>query len=127
MYAYLNLLTMLSLSNYNELFIFNKMLLVVGGQAPKAIRSVESYDLRTERWVLMPEMPTRRCRAGVVGLNNKVYAVGGFNGTLRVKTVDVYDIITDTWSSGVPMEERRSTLGVAVMSNKIYAVSSDQF
>lgn len=39
-----------------------KILLVVGGQAPKAIRSVECYDQREERWYQAAEMPTRRCR-----------------------------------------------------------------
>lgn len=39
-----------------------KVLLVIGGQAPKAIRSVECYDLREERWYQAAEMPTRRCR-----------------------------------------------------------------
>lgn len=39
-----------------------KVLLVIGGQAPKAIRSVECYDLREEKWYQAAEMPTRRCR-----------------------------------------------------------------
>lgn len=60
-----------------------KVLLVVGGQAPKAIRSVECYDFRDERWYQVAEMPSRRCRAGLAVINGKVYAVGGFNGSLR--------------------------------------------
>lgn len=39
-----------------------KILLVIGGQAPKAIRSVECYDLREEKWYQAAEMPNRRCR-----------------------------------------------------------------
>lgn len=39
-----------------------KVLLVVGGQAPKAIRSVECFDFKEERWFQVAEMPTRRCR-----------------------------------------------------------------
>lgn len=39
-----------------------KVLLVIGGQAPKAIRSVECYDLREEQWYQAAEMPSRRCR-----------------------------------------------------------------
>jgi len=38
---------------------------VVGGQAPKAIRSVESYDFKDDRWRQVSEMTSRRCRAGV--------------------------------------------------------------
>lgn len=99
-----------------------KVLLVVGGQAPKAIRSVECLDVGLESWSSAAEMPGRRCRAGVVVVAGKVYAVGGFNGSLRVRTVDVYDPVLDQWSSCVGMEARRSTLGVAVLNNCIYAV-----
>ncbi|XP_046673148.1 LOW QUALITY PROTEIN: ring canal kelch homolog [Homalodisca vitripennis] len=99
-----------------------KVLLVVGGQAPKAIRSVECYDFSTETWSSVAEMPGRRCRAGLVVLGGRVYAVGGFNGSLRVRTVDVYDAVLDQWTVCAGMEARRSTLGVAVLNNCIYAV-----
>ncbi|ESO84234.1 hypothetical protein LOTGIDRAFT_211219 [Lottia gigantea] len=99
-----------------------KVLLMIGGQAPKAIRSVECYDFQEERWYQLAEMPTRRCRCGVAVLNGSVYAVGGFNGSLRVRTVDVYDPLKDTWTACPSMEARRSTLGVAVLNNLIYAV-----
>ncbi|CAH0392031.1 unnamed protein product [Bemisia tabaci] len=102
--------------------VLPKVILVVGGQAPKAIRSVECYDLTTERWTSLAELPTRRCRAGLVVLDGRVYAVGGFNGSLRVRTVDVYDAEQDHWTSCQGMEARRSTLGVAVLGNYIYAV-----
>ena len=42
-----------------------KILLAIGGQAPKAIRSVEGYDFKEDRWVNISEMPNRRCRCGV--------------------------------------------------------------
>ncbi|XP_035669434.1 kelch-like protein 2 [Branchiostoma floridae] len=99
-----------------------KVMFVVGGQAPKAIRSVECFDFKEERWYQVAEMTTRRCRAGVVVMNGLIYAVGGFNGSLRVRTVDVYDPNKDTWTSVQSMEARRSTLGTAVLNEYIYAV-----
>ncbi|XP_064458270.1 kelch-like protein 2 [Ornithodoros turicata] len=99
-----------------------KMLLVVGGQAPKAIRSVECYDLKKERWYQLAELPTRRCRAGLAVVDGLVFAVGGFNGSLRVRTVDAYDAARDQWTQAPSMEARRSTLGVAVLNGTIYAV-----
>ncbi|KAF4521714.1 hypothetical protein B566_EDAN012162 [Ephemera danica] len=99
-----------------------KVLLVVGGQAPKAIRSVECYDFKEERWYQVAEMPSRRCRAGLSVIGGRVYAVGGFNGSLRVRTVDVYDAVTDQWMSCASMDARRSTLGVAVLNGCIFAV-----
>uniref|UniRef100_A0A8C4NNH5 Kelch-like family member 2 n=1 Tax=Eptatretus burgeri TaxID=7764 RepID=A0A8C4NNH5_EPTBU len=99
-----------------------KVMIVVGGQAPKAIRSVECYDLKKERWFHVAELPSRRCRAGVVALNGLVFAVGGFNGSLRVRTVDIYDPLKDTWLKAPNLQNRRSTLGAAVLNGLIYAV-----
>jgi len=99
-----------------------KVMLAIGGQAPKAIRSVECYDFKEDRWFHLSEMPGRRCRCGVAVVRGRVYGVGGFNGSLRVRTVDMYDPTADSWSSIASMEARRSTLGVAVMNDHIYAV-----
>ncbi|KAG8592586.1 hypothetical protein GDO81_000552 [Engystomops pustulosus] len=42
-----------------------KLMVVVGGQAPKAIRSVECYDFKEEQWHQVAELPSRRCRSGL--------------------------------------------------------------
>lgn len=100
-----------------------KCLLIIGGQAPKAIRDSEYYDFMANKWFDLPQpLPTRRCRAGLAVLNGIVYAIGGFNGSMRVKSVDCYDPQTKQWTNCTQMEARRSTLGVAVLNNMIYAV-----
>ncbi|XP_052743495.1 ring canal kelch homolog [Bicyclus anynana] len=99
-----------------------RALLAVGGQAPKAIRDVEAFDLDGGRWRAAAELPSRRCRAGLAAVGGRLYAVGGFDGTLRVRSVDVYDVATDSWAPGPPLGARRSTLGVAVIGSVIYAV-----
>ncbi|XP_046905508.1 kelch-like protein 3 isoform X3 [Hypomesus transpacificus] len=88
-----------------------KVMIVVGGQAPKAIRSVECYDFQEDRWYQVADLPSRRCRA-----------VGGFNGSLRVRTVDAYDGVRDQWTTVPSMQERRSTLGAAVLGDLLYAI-----
>ncbi|KAF7228584.1 kelch-like protein 3 isoform X2 [Nothobranchius furzeri] len=99
-----------------------KVMIVVGGQAPKAIRSVECYDFQEDRWYQVADLPSRRCRAGVVAMAGQVYAVGGFNSSLRERTVDAYDGGRDQWSTVASMQERRSTLGAAVLADFLYAV-----
>ena len=42
-----------------------QIMLVVGGQAPKAIRSLEIYDFKSEKWTHAADMPARRCRSGL--------------------------------------------------------------
>ena len=46
-----------------------QVLLVIGGQAPKAIRSVECFDFKEEKWSQVADMPSRRCRCGKCGLS----------------------------------------------------------
>ena len=41
------------------------MMLAIGGQAPKAVRSVECYSFKEDRWTHLSDMPVRRCRCGV--------------------------------------------------------------
>ena len=59
--------------------------LIVGGQAPKAIKNVEIYDVQNHTCRPCPELQSRRCRCGVTVLDGSVYAVGGFDGTSRVR------------------------------------------
>ncbi|KAM9795370.1 kelch-like protein 3 [Neosynchiropus ocellatus] len=100
-----------------------KVMIVVGGQAPKAIRNVECYDFQEDRWYSVADLPSRRCRAGVVSMAGRVFAIGGFNSSSRERTVDVYEGSRDQWSGAVAsMQERRSTLGAAVLGDLLYAV-----
>ncbi|XP_014677415.1 PREDICTED: kelch-like protein 3 [Priapulus caudatus] len=122
-----------------------KVMLVIGGQAPKAIKSVECYDFKEDKWYPVSDMLCRRCRAGVAVLNGQVYAVGGFNGNLRVRTVDAFAPGKDQWTSMqcsamglnsvesfdpganewkmvTPMSTRRSSVGVGVVNGLLYAV-----
>ncbi len=59
--------------------------IIVGGQAPKAIRNIEIYDVKAHQCKVGPELVSRRCRCGVTVLNGQVFAVGGFDGTSRVR------------------------------------------
>ncbi|XP_075622421.1 kelch-like protein 3 isoform X4 [Balearica regulorum gibbericeps] len=94
-----------------------KVMIVVGGQAPKAIRSVECYDFEEERWDQVAELPSRRCRAG------KLYAVGGYDGASRqcLSTVEQYNPATNEWTYVADMSTRRSGAGVGVLSGLLYA------
>ncbi|EHB03274.1 Kelch-like protein 3 [Heterocephalus glaber] len=80
-----------------------KVMIVVGGQAPKAIRSVECYDFEEDRWDQIAELPSRRCRAGLA-------------------SVEAYSYKTNEWFFVAPMNTRRSSVGVGVVEGKLYAV-----
>ncbi|XP_014829878.1 PREDICTED: kelch-like protein 2 isoform X2 [Poecilia mexicana] len=95
-----------------------KVMVVVGGQAPKAIRSVECFDFEEQRWYQVAELPTRRCRAGIL------YAVGGYDGATRqcLSTVEAYNPKNNAWSYIAEMGTRRSGAGVGVLKGLLYAV-----
>lgn len=43
-----------------------RLMMVIGGQAPKAIRNVDMYDFQLEKWTPVADLPMRRCRCGTI-------------------------------------------------------------
>uniref|UniRef100_A0A8R1DTW6 BTB domain-containing protein n=1 Tax=Caenorhabditis japonica TaxID=281687 RepID=A0A8R1DTW6_CAEJA len=97
-------------------------IMVVGGQAPKAITNVDLFDPDSQLWSSCASLPQRRCRSGVSVCMGYVYTTGGFNGAQRVKSVDYYDPRTDTWRTANQMTARRSTHGITTCHKVLYAV-----
>lgn len=97
-------------------------IMIVGGQAPKAITNVDLFDPDSQLWSSCASLPQRRCRSGVSMCNGYVYTTGGFNGAQRVRSVDFYDPRTDTWRSANQMSARRSTHGITTCQQVLYAV-----
>ncbi|CAB3403818.1 unnamed protein product [Caenorhabditis bovis] len=100
----------------------SKYVMIIGGQAPKAVANVDLFDPDSHLWSSCSPLPQRRCRSGVSICRDLVYSTGGFNGAQRVKSVDVYDPRSDIWISSCPMECRRSTHGLTVEDGSLYAV-----
>lgn len=100
----------------------SQLIMIVGGQAPKAISSVDTFDPDSQRWNSLAPLQQRRCRCGVVKAGDLIYAIGGFNGSARIRSVEIYDPRRNLWLTGPLMEARRSTLGVAVLDGSIVAV-----
>lgn len=80
---------------------------MVGGQAPKAIRSVECYDFQEDRWYQVADLPSRRCRAGMSSISAPVLTVRcSHSGSPHPLTLCVCVRCT----------------GVVFMAGKVYAV-----
>ena len=98
-------------------------LIVIGGQAPKAICQCEYFDFSTKKWnEFICELPSRRCRSGIVVLNGLIFVIGGFNGQCRIRSVDMFDTKLNKWTQCASLEVKRSTLGACVLNGLIYAV-----
>ena len=63
-------------------------MLAIGGQAPKAVRSVECYSFKEDRWTHLSDMPVRRCRCGVavVQVNTARTTVNGVAKAFKIVT-----------------------------------------
>ncbi|KAK6030374.1 kelch repeat protein [Ostertagia ostertagi] len=106
----------------------SQLVMLVGGQAPKAISNVDTFDPDSQRWSSLASLQQRRCRCGVVMAGDLVYAIGGFNGTARIRSVEIYDprrvllFCLGQWMALPSMTTRRSSVGVAAMNGIVYAV-----
>ncbi|XP_063794453.1 kelch-like protein 4 [Pseudophryne corroboree] len=98
-------------------------LYAVGGMdSSKGATTIEKYDLRTNSWIQIGTMNSRRLQFGVAVIDNKLYVVGGRDGLKTSNTVECFNPITKVWSVMPPMSTHRHGLGVAVLEGPMYAV-----
>nr|CAI5830283.1 unnamed protein product [Callosobruchus analis] len=67
-------------------------------------------------------MQNQRCSAGVVVLDDKLYAVGGRDGASCLRTVERYDPHANRWVQAPPLTRRRGGVGVAVAHGYLYTI-----
>ena len=103
----------------------NGKLYVLGGYPPSRItvRTVQIYDIATDRWQLGPALPQPNNHGMAAAVNGKIYLIGGqltADQEGYVNTVYELDPAVGTWVEKAPMPTARSG-GVAVVhGGKIY-------
>lgn len=76
------------------------ILLSIGGMdSQKGSVTIESFDLRDNKWSLLKNMPTRRLQFGCALYRDKLIIVGGRDGLKTLNTVDAIDLQTMSWTS----------------------------
>ncbi|GLC25260.1 hypothetical protein rosag_17730 [Roseisolibacter agri] len=108
----------------------NGKLYVLGGYPPqmgpnRTSRTVQVYDIATDRWTLGPELPEPNNHGMAAAVNGKVYLLGGQvtddqNGLTAVNTVWELDPARGTWVAKAPMPTARSGGVAVVLQGKIY-------
>jgi hypothetical protein len=105
---------------------FGDRLYVVGGRAGGAdsnLAAAEAYDVGSDRWMTLPEMPTARGGIAAAATSNGfVVAVGG-EGDRAFEEVEAYDVKNDRWLSLPPMLTARHGLGVVAILNRVYTLA----
>jgi len=105
----------------------NGKLYVLGGYPPsrQTARTVQVYDIATDRWQLGPPLPQPNNHGMAAAVNGKIYLLGGQftddqQGATAVNTVYELDPATGAWAAKALMPTARSG-GVAVAhAGKIY-------
>jgi N-acetylneuraminic acid mutarotase len=103
----------------------NRKLYLLGGYpaSRQTVRTVQVYDIASDRWELGPPLPQPNNHGMAAGVNGKVYLIGGqttADDPSYVNTVYELDPTTGEWVAKAPMPTARSA-GVAIVHDgKVY-------
>ena len=103
----------------------NGKLYLLGGYpaSRQTARTVQVYDIASDRWELGPQLPLPNNHGMAASVNGKIYLIGGqttADDPSYVNTVYELDPATGAWVAKAPMPTARSA-GVAVVHDgKIY-------
>ncbi|WP_123966628.1 Kelch repeat-containing protein [Chryseobacterium phosphatilyticum] len=106
--------------------LYNGKIYVFGGSGlngaatTKFSNRFQYYDIASNTWNPLPDMPTARETKGKI-VNDKLYVIGGFNGTPS-RLINVYDLNTNRWTDQYTMPSGISGHSLAVSDNKIFIV-----
>ncbi|MEZ5366280.1 MAG: kelch repeat-containing protein [Bryobacterales bacterium] len=94
---------------------------VAGGEGEQRAATVfEAFDVATERWQALSDLPQPRTRLTAQSVNGKFYAVGGrLPGAAPQREVFEYDPAAGSWRTRAPMPTARSDAASAVLGGKI--------
>jgi N-acetylneuraminic acid mutarotase len=98
---------------------------VIGGF--DGVGRVEAYDVPTNEWATVANLPQPRNHIGAAAIDGFVYSVGGFvgNGFTPADEVYRYDPERDSWREMAPLPTRRGALAVAAVDGLLYAVAGN--
>lgn len=126
--------------SYLALVECRDVIYAVGGQerksesGPRALSTVEAFDLYSERWISTEPLTTGRLGLTASHLvhpdgDDFIYACGGADGqwTLQsdgqvLASVERYNVREGTWSAAPPMSIPRLGHAAAVVNNKLYII-----
>jgi len=86
------------------------------------LKTFEVYNIATETWSTLPDMPTYRWGLSVVAFDGKIYVFGGRGLVNRPTAVDVYNPQDSSWTSVTNIPTPRYQLATCVIDSNIYAI-----
>jgi hypothetical protein len=102
---------------------YGDQLLAIGGlNGSDAVNTVEMYNMYTDSWEMVSDMPTSRYGVAVGKLHGTVYCMGGCTSGIFLDICECYDTELDTWQTVSSMSRPRKYLGAAQSHNRIFAI-----
>lgn len=102
---------------------FADILVAIGGlHLGSPVASGERYNLYTDEWAPIEDMPTLRYGIAVTQLHGQVYCLGGFESGRYLSTVETYDPEENAWTIRPPMLVSRKYFGASCVGGKLYAL-----
>ncbi len=93
------------------------------------LSSVEVFNLKTNQWQEITEMPTPRTSHTASIVDGKVYVIGGYiqedKKYKNLGTIEIYDPATDCWTQAPDMLIGRSGHMTEVVDGQIYIFGGD--
>ncbi len=87
------------------------------------LTTVEKYDIDTDTWSAVAQLPSARSDLAAVAHGGKIYVFGGCSDTGVTREVDMYDPQTNTWTTGLmPMPTARASLVAGHSGDNVYAI-----
>lgn len=101
---------------------FADVMVAIGGlHLGSPVASGEQYNMYTDEWSPIEDMPTLRYGVAVTQLHGQIYCLGGFESGKYLSTVEAYDPEENSWVIRPPMLVSRKYFGATSLGGKIFA------
>lgn len=108
--------------------VVNGKIYVMGGTAtggigsPTSVQTTYCYDIATDIWTTLANMPLARHSHAAVAVGTKIYVVGGYysQGSATVNTCYEYDTNNDTWTTLANMPNSLFNHAAVAVGTKVY-------
>ncbi|XP_041376545.1 gigaxonin-like [Gigantopelta aegis] len=97
----------------------------IGGSSDlssQPLTTMEVYNIFTNRWRTLPDVPIKRLWSSYASLNKKIYVIAGHTSTKFYEAVECFNTKTETWVSVCPMRERRCDARAVAADGDIFVV-----
>ncbi len=80
---------------------------------------LEAFDINTNTWEQLPQMPTARENPMISALGQKLFVMGGMDREGSTPLVEIFDVNQNTWTKGTPLPETSFFSGSVVFDGLI--------